>query len=77
MSGSLTRIWHILLVINARVVFDDKGVDSNWKEKAASILETSAASMECLALEMAAYIEGMDSVDSHLLKSTIFKLDAD
>lgn len=72
MAGSLTRAWYFILMVHDRLN-PDQQLNPEWHAKATEILQTVIASMEKITLEMSDYIEKLNSIDDHKMKSTTFE----
>ena len=72
LSGTLSRIWYLILRVNESIQTPDSQEQLEWESKAIFILNQSLDSMERLVLEMIEYIENLENLDSHQLVSCTF-----
>lgn len=72
MAGTLCRIWYYILMVDARLQAEDDKQQAEWQHKAHSILNSSLDSMEQLTLAMIHYVESLESIQDHQLRSCSF-----
>jgi hypothetical protein len=71
-AGTLSRIWFLILKVDECLQFSSEVEQREWESKAHSILNQCLESMEKLVLEMVNYVENLEKLGDHQLRSCTF-----